>query len=215
MEGRERVQGRVEAAGHGEAEQEDAGSFAAVRGADVEGRRRELSEGVAKVDDEAEALEAVADGVEAKEEEFVGGGEPAAGLAEKGGGEGAGQDGGRVEVKGERVLDVVVELDGGGAAVPLAVVVVGGAGAEAEGGEDGFGGGEVAGGDEEVEVVADAECGVAVEAFGEEGAFERNDGKGRLGEGLEEPGEFGGPVEGGDCGFAVDRVELAEELRGG
>jgi hypothetical protein len=177
----------VQAAEYGEREG-DEGVEGSDRGAGPPGvgGEGEFFEGELEVKEEAEALEAVTDGVEAKEEELVLGGEELAGLALEGRGVGAAECAGDVEVEGEGVLDVEVELEGGGVAAPGAVVVVGDAGSEAGSGEDALGAGEIGGGDEEVEVAAGAEGGRAVETLGEGWAFEGDGGDAGLMEGAQD-----------------------------
>ena len=80
----------------------------------------------------------------------------------------------------------MMEFDGGGAAVPGAMVVIGRAGAEAKRSEEGLGGGKLWCGHQEIKVAAGAERGVAVQAFGEDRAFEGNGEEGGCVEGAEE-----------------------------
>jgi len=181
------------------------------------GRRRVLgpgAEGEDEVEDVAEALEAVADAVQAEEEPFIGGGEEPCGNAVEIGGLGALPDLVDMEVEGERILDVVVEFDGGAAAKPGPLIVVAPAGGEeADFAKQGFRFRDIGAANEQVKVRIRTEVGVSIEAFAKPGAFERDDGNVATVKFRQRGFERRGPEKCGDLGSAANLVKTLNEQR--
>ncbi len=178
------------------------------------------------VEDEAEAIEAVADCVKAEVEEFVRRGEPPGGLAGEVLELRVAPRAFEVEVDGQGVFHVEVQLDDGGAATPLLVVVVGhGIGEEIESLQEAGGGGEVSFMHEQIEIGGDAEGCRTVETLGEGWSLQGKHGDLRGGEGAEEMFQLGRLEEGvvgGLAGglhqeglyFGWQKIRVLQELAG-
>lgn len=199
---------RIEALRHHRAKGHKVGDFSVAPRTAAGTGQWKLLKSKGEIEDVAEPFEAVAGAVKAKKEQFVRGrqkpGRDSLKVRETDPLPGALH----IEVEGQRMLDVVMQIHRDSVTPPGPLMIVAAApGQEAELGEQIFRARHIHRADQQVEVAARSQCCIAAEPFGHPGTLERNDGNAALMKGRKDAPERRGPEEGGNLHVAVNLAQ--------